>query len=76
MNPFSARIARKVHVLVTSIVIPRVEEAVRIAHLNPPDFRLGGGRINRKSDLPPPVEFGLVLVRVRHSVREDRHPSV
>ena len=68
-----AGIARKLLPADISFVIHlSVEDAVGIVDVRPPEYRLGGGRINRQSDLPAPLDFGLVFVNVGQSVIVDR----
>jgi hypothetical protein len=55
VNPVPARISSKVLPADTSPVMLRVEDIIGIAEIRPPKCRLGGGRIDRQSDLPPPA---------------------
>jgi hypothetical protein len=54
------------------MIHPSVKDAVRIVDVRPPECRFGGGRINRQSDLPAPLDFRLVFVSVGQSVIVDR----
>ena len=65
-------IASKLLPLNTLLVIHlSVKDAVRIVDVRPPECRLGGGRINRQSDLPAPLDFRFVFVNVGQSVIVD-----
>jgi len=55
-----------------SFMVLWIKNIVRIGNVRKPECCLGGGRIDRQSELPAPLDFSVVFIHIGDAVVQDR----